>query len=119
MRTRKTQALRSPTRREVCAAIHNLAARGGKQPNTMTRHAAAVRHPSPEHIAPPPGTYETWDDYMHAVVAADTDWHDREAQRGLKAMRLAPTIAVYQALLAGQPVPREALDPAWRDRYGL
>jgi hypothetical protein len=36
-----------------------------------------------------------------------------------KAMRLAPTITIFNALLAGQPVPRSALDQAWASRYGI
>lgn len=48
---------------------------------------------------------------------------DREAiledRRLGKAMRLAPSIDVFDALLAGQPVPASALDQEWRKRYGL
>jgi hypothetical protein len=76
-----------------------------------------VRFRSPDGLAAPPGDYESWHEYMTAFEAADGAWRDAEAQRGLKALRLAPSLRVYQALLAGQPVPYEALDPRWRGRY--
>jgi hypothetical protein len=42
-----------------------------------------------------------------------------DCRRVGKAMRLAPSLDVFEALLARQPVPVAALDPAWRRRYGL
>lgn len=68
--------------------------------------------------APPPGDYPTWDAYM-ADVAQFEPRYDEAAARGLKAMRLAPTLAVCRALLAGQPVPKDALDQRWARRYGV
>lgn len=56
---------------------------------------------------------------MQAVETAEVAWRDAEAQRGIKAMRLAPDVRVYQALLEGQAVPVSELDPYWRNRYGL
>lgn len=44
-------------------------------------------------------------------------WRDEEAQRGLKAMQLATSLAVCRALLKGQRVPRSKLDPYWLERY--
>lgn len=54
-----------------------------------------------------------WDQYMAELVDG---WRDAEAARGLRAMRLAPTLEVYRALLAGQDVPKSALDPLWEAR---
>lgn len=56
---------------------------------------------------------------MRAFELSETIWRDDEAQRGLKAMRLAPNLLVYQDLLAGRKVFKSALDPYWRKRYGL
>lgn len=81
--------------------------------------ATQERLTSPDGIAAPPGDYATWDDYMTDFVRSETVWRDEEAQRGLKAMRLAPNVRVYQALLAGRPVEAGALDPYWRARYRL
>lgn len=36
-----------------------------------------------------------------------------------RAIMLAPTIQVCEALLRGEPVPRSELDPLWAKRYGL
>lgn len=58
-----------------------------------------------------------WDDYIAELVRGERIWHDHESVRGLKAMRLAPTLAVYNALMAGQPVPSSELDPKWAKRY--
>ncbi len=73
---------------------------------------------SPIGKAAPPEGYDSWDDYMADIEAAETAWRDDEAQRGLKAMRLAPTLAICRALLAGQDVPASELDQRWRRRYG-
>jgi hypothetical protein len=69
--------------------------------------------------APPPDGYDSWDAYMADIEHTEKLWHDLNAQRGLKAIRLAPSLAVCRALLAGQRVPKEALDDRWRSRYGL
>jgi hypothetical protein len=78
---------------------------------------------SPEGNAAPPGEYDTWDDYMLDVEAdarRENAWRrDEEANQGLKAMRLAPTLAIYRALVNGEDVPREHLDPLWVRRYRL
>lgn len=54
-------------------------------------------------------------DFEDQVIGA---W-DEDAERGLKAMRLAPNLSVYRALLKGQDVPASQLDQHWRRRYGL
>lgn len=74
---------------------------------------------SPTGVAPPPGDYASWDDYMADVEQAVNGWRESEAQRGLKAMRLAPNTLVYEDLMAGRKVFRSALDPYWAKRYGL
>lgn len=78
------------------------------------------RQPSPAGRTPPPGAYQSWDDYMADVELLEADRYDIAlAVRLTKAMRLAPTMEVYRALLEGQPVPVSALDQTWRRRYGL
>lgn len=68
---------------------------------------------------PPPGDYPSWSDYM-ADVEREVDREAiLEARRGIKAMRLAPTLEVYEALLNGQPVPNDQLDQTWARRYGI
>ena len=46
---------------------------------------------------------------------------DEQARRGLRAMALAPPgrLDVYEALLRGEQVPLEQLDPAGLTRHGL
>lgn len=80
--------------------------------------AVAVQAPATESTARLIG-YDSWDEYFHDLAQEDERWRDEEAQRGIKAMRLATCVAVYHALLQGQPVPYEALDPKWRSRYRL
>lgn len=36
----------------------------------------------------------------------------------LKAIRLAPTLEICEALLRGEKVPRSKLDPVWLKAYG-
>lgn len=75
--------------------------------------------PEPPGLAPPPGDYESWDEFMRDFEASvDGDLY-RWGRRVEKAMRLAPSVAVFEALLAGQEVPVGALDPLWARRYGL
>jgi hypothetical protein len=52
----------------------------------------------------------------------DVDWQfadQLDAEAGLRAMALAPTIPVYTALMRGEQVPIEALDQEAVKRYGL
>ena len=58
-----------------------------------------------------------WDDYIDAFLAAYARDRDDEAQRGIRAMRLAPTLSIYRALMKGQKVPVRQLDPFWRRQY--
>ena len=37
----------------------------------------------------------------------------------LKAVRLAPSIAVCEAILRGEDVPKSQLDPYWAKAYGI
>lgn len=85
--------------------------------------------PSVETTTPPPGGYASWDEYMADVEAledcehgtrqrgADYDANHLTSLRISKAMRLAPNASVFAALLKGQPVPHEAMDPEWLRRY--
>lgn len=68
----------------------------------------------PQHAGLPEG-YDSWDAYYDDLER----WREDDATRGLQAMRLAPTLAVYRALLNGEDVPADALDQKWRKRYGL
>lgn len=81
--------------------------------------APTSRLPSPAGTATPPGSYHCWDDYMRDVEQAAQPWHDDTSLQVGKAMRLAPALAVFRALLAGQVVPVAALDAEWARRYGL
>ena len=75
--------------------------------------------PSIEGRTPPPGGFASWDDYMREIESTvDRAVYD-DCRRVGKAMRLAPSLDVFEALLARQPVPVAALDPVWRRRYGL
>lgn len=78
-----------------------------------------ARLPSVEGRTPPPGGYTSWDEYMRDVERAVDRTEILENRRIGKAMRLAPSLQVFQALLEGQEVPVSALDPHWRQRYGL
>lgn len=42
-----------------------------------------------------------------------------EARRGIRAWLLAPTLELYQALMRGEEVPLERLNPEAVARYGL
>lgn len=55
---------------------------------------------------------------VEADAQRESAWRrDEDATRGLKAVRLATSLTVCRALLAGQKVPDDALDPHWRRRY--
>jgi hypothetical protein len=43
----------------------------------------------------------------------------RAGNRLWKIMMLAPTIEIAEALLRGDPVPINRLDPVWVERFGL
>jgi len=43
----------------------------------------------------------------------------READALFKAIVLAPTLEIGEALLRGETVPAGRLDPVWRKAYGL
>ena len=44
---------------------------------------------------------------------------DPATRRLWRAVCLAPTIEICEALLRDQDVPRSSLDPVWRKRFGL
>jgi hypothetical protein len=44
---------------------------------------------------------------------------DAESLALIKAVRLAPTLQICEALLRGDHVPRSRMDPEWLRRYGL
>jgi hypothetical protein len=55
-----------------------------------------------------------------ADVRRDRERREREeANRGWWAWMLAPTLEIYRALMAGESVPVESLDPEWVARLGL
>jgi hypothetical protein len=60
-----------------------------------------------------------WDEYLAALDEQDASWRDEEAQKGMKALRLADSMATYFALLKGQSVPSTHLDQGWARRYRL
>lgn len=61
----------------------------------------------------------SWEEYMRDEEVLAAQQAAQEARRGLKAMALAPTLGVYEALLKGQEVPVSALDPEGVRRYGV
>jgi hypothetical protein len=62
--------------------------------------------------------YDSWDANA-AKRRADYEANRDLSLRISKAMELAPTIAVFDSLLAGEDVPRSALDQRWVKRYRL
>ena len=63
------------------------------------------------------------DAYIDEYVDARAGWRQseeaREARRGLRAMALAPTLALYEALLAGERIPWTELEFLQAKRFGL
>jgi hypothetical protein len=55
------------------------------------------------------------DEWARAIVSGGRTWY----QRLWRAMMLAPTIEVCEALMAGEAVPLERLDQEWVKRFGL
>jgi hypothetical protein len=52
----------------------------------------------------------------------DNHWHTRRDphwRRISKAVDLAPTLTICEALLRGEHVPVDQLDPQWVTRYGI
>ena len=55
-------------------------------------------------------------------MAVERSWQDAtepELRHLYAAIMLAPTLAICEALLRGEHVPVERLDPEWAERYGL
>jgi hypothetical protein len=62
------------------------------------------------------------DEHAEAVLAAVTQRvreMEAEAVRGLKALALAPTLPLYNALMRGERVPWNTLDFFQAERHGL
>lgn len=66
-------------------------------------------HEAPVH------THEEIVDYLRCDTRLDPLTDARE----WRALVLAPSLVVWQALLEGQDVPVSALDPLWARRFGL
>lgn len=57
---------------------------------------------------------------LEPVLAKYRDSRERRQHLAfIKALRLAPRIEVFEALMRGEKVPRSALDPKWLKAYGL
>lgn len=69
-------------------------------------------------------TLRTWDDApLDALEPVLAKFRDsaarREGREMIKAVRLAPTLEVCEALLRDEPVPKSRLDQEWLSRYGV
>lgn len=53
------------------------------------------------------------------VIAAEQACHDARLRRLERAIMLAPTISVCEALLRGEAVPPSKLDHVYFHRYGI
>ena len=61
-------------------------------------------------------------DTPHLLALAQRHRNTEERMRSLqilKAIRLAPTLEICEALLRGERVPKGMLDPAWCKAYGI
>ena len=80
------------------------------------RRNRIARVPSPSAVAD--GLHET--DALLAALATFRDTYERrESLRLLRAVRLAPSLEVCEAILRRERVPKSRLDPLWTERYGL
>lgn len=71
---------------------------------------------NPQRHSPSKRTF--WDVEEIRAQVYDLPVDDRAAAKLLKALRLATSITVLEALLEGQDVPLEQLDPEWAKAYG-
>jgi hypothetical protein len=53
------------------------------------------------------------------VVEYELQLSAGETRRAWRAMMLAPTLEVCEALLRGEMVPIDRLDPEWVERFGV
>ena len=57
------------------------------------------------------------------AVEQEAAWYDSSERLNslklLRAIRLAPTLDICEAILRREPVPRSALDPQWAKAYRL
>lgn len=65
------------------------------------------------------GNYRELRDLEAAVQGEIERRGSATAQRIWRAIMLAPTLEICMALLEGQAVPQERLDPVWAQRFGL
>jgi hypothetical protein len=79
-----------------------------------TRKGRQVNQPPPDAVA----VSDTPRLFALAQRHRNTDKRMRSLQI-LKAVRLAPTLEICEALLRGETVPKGMLDPAWRKAYGI
>jgi hypothetical protein len=71
-------------------------------------------HPGPETAPLGPATLAAIDELARTREARERE----EASRGWRALMLATDIETYEALMRGERVPRERLDPLWLARFG-
>jgi hypothetical protein len=65
------------------------------------------------------GSYRELRDLQASVQGEMERRGSANAQRIWRAMMVAPTLEICMALLEGQAVPQERLDPVWLERFGL
>ena len=71
-------------------------------------------------IFPELATETTPLDWADRLVGPHRDSRERRESIALhKALRLAPDLVTFEALLGGEAVPLSRLDPRWRRAYGL
>jgi hypothetical protein len=58
--------------------------------------------------------FDPWGEVTDYVLGPPAE----DARRGWRAMMLAPTIEICQALLRGESVPVDELRPEWVKRFG-
>ena len=86
--------------------------RGRRTPTTPTSSPTPPAHssPHPRHRVTP------LEQLLRDTNPDNLDW---DTQRIWKAMVLAPNLQVFAALLAGQDVPRTAMDDTWTRKLGV
>jgi len=80
-------------------------------------HLTALARQDPYRHPPAKRTWWDWEEIRRRESEQHDD-HD-ELDRMFRAMMLAPTIEICEALLRGEKVPLDRLRPEWVRRYGL
>jgi hypothetical protein len=81
--------------------------------------------PIPEHVKDQPRNHHDMLDNARLAVEHDPGRYQAERyaseteRRVLCALRLAPSLEAFEALLRGDDVPRSKLDPEWLRAYNL